>query len=442
MKRLAPGLTFLAGVLLAPPLAADSAEQSPGGNPSQAVLLARLEQLEATVAAQARELAAMRERLSALPTTDPSLPPSSPPQAEAETEEAAADTLNPGLLLPSRSSAGGELNYGATDTPFQIHGFLDLEYIDAEREGARNGVSHFDSHHANVFFDAALRPNLRGHVELEFEHAGDTVEVDQAYVRWGVARAIILQAGRFYTPFGIERFVWYSPTNALVTRPAVYRDIVPNNFYAQGLTALGTLGERRLRFTYEAALSDGLGNAAASNRRDSRQTRDNNSNRAVSGRAGVVLWPWLEAGASLHTQRYSTQRDLGLRFAGGDLSGRWRGFELRAEYVSARLERETSDPAGRPQPAPDLDQSGWYTQLSYTFERDREPFRSLALVTRYDRIDLDEAARVDDDQRAWSLGGNLSIYRHFRMKLEYQRVRESGPVKKNDAYLGQIAFDF
>ncbi len=215
--------------------------------------------------------------------------------------------------------------------------------------------------------------------------------------------------------------------------------IVPNNFYAQGLMALGTLGkEKRLRFTYEAAVSDGLSDKALDDRRGSRQTRDNNSNRALSGRGGFVLWPWAEVGASYHTQRHSTQGDLGLRFFGMDLSARWRGFELRAERVEARLDRQSATGAR----LPDLRQEGWYGQLSYTLQWDRSFLPSLSLVTRCGRVDLDGAVRGGDDQRYWSLGTNARLFEHFRAKLEYRKADEDGPAKENDTFLSQLVFDF
>jgi hypothetical protein len=314
--------------------------------------------------------------------------------------------------------------------------------MDPNLGSSQGGISTFDNHHANLFFDSRFRPNLRGHVEVEYEHSGEEVEIDQAFLRWAVADELMLQFGRFYTPFGIERFVWYSPTNALVSRPEPLRQIIPGNFYAQGLMALGTFRSNdTVRFTYEAALSDGLGEDAAFDRRGSRQNRNNNSERAWSSRAGLVIWPWVEVGTSYHGQQYSDDGLLGLRFLGADLSARWRGWELRTEYVDAHVELPgiaAATSAG----ASELLQHGWYLQLGYAFQWDRDFLNQVTLVTRFDDVDLDESVGGAGDRRFWSLGGNLRFYDHFRAKLELRHAREGDPPKDYNAFLSQVVFDF
>lgn len=406
------------------------------------VLASRIAALEAALAEQGRQLDSLRQQLAAVEAAESEARAIAAPAADEATREPDEDATRHGLYLPSRSWAGGDLNYGAPGLSLETHGFVDLEFVDPGPGGSRSGNSTFDSHHANVFFDSRLRPNLRGHVEIEYEHSGEEVEIDQAFVRWAIADELMLQAGRFYTPFGVERFVWYSPTNALISRPEPLRQIVPGNFYAQGLMALGTFGgDGRVRFTYEAAVSDGLGDAAAFDRRGSRQSRNNNSERAWSGRGGFVVWPWVEVGASYHGQKYSDDGRLGLRFLGADLSARWRGLELRTEYVDARVDLDGSA-GGTPARAADLRQHGWYLQLGYAFGWEREFLNQLMLVGRYDSVDLDESISGPDDRRFWSIGGNLRVYDHFRVKLELRLARENGPRRDDDAFLSQAVFDF
>lgn len=348
------------------------------------------------------------------------------------------------LFLPSRGDAGGALHYGGgTGKPIELHAFLDLEYTDAGVDGSRNGVSTFDNHHANIFVRSQLRKNLLGHIEVEYEHSGDVVEIDQAFLSWTVNRAFTLDAGRFYTPFGIERFVWYSPTNALVSRPLAAREIVPGNFYANGLRASGVLKTRGSdTFIYEVALSDGLGDDALDNRRGSRQTRDNNSSRAISTRLAYAFWPKLEIGTSYHRQRYASDQDLDLTFFGLDFAGRFKGFELRAEYVDADVERGLVSPTGVLTRLQDLRQDGWYAQLAYAFHFDREFLPELELVGRLDQLDLDGDVTGNDDRDAFSLGINALLYDHFRLKAEYQFVDEDGPGLENDAFRLQFVIDY
>lgn len=365
-----------------------------------------------------------------------------------EMEEEAIELTTPtpasrqNAYLPSRGWREG-MHYGIEDIDVELHAYIDLEFVDSGPDGSRSGDSTFDSHHANVFLDAALRPNLIGHMEIEFEHGGDEVEIDAAWMEWAVTDGFSFTGGRFYTPFGIERFVWYSPTNALVSRPEPMRQIVPGNFYANGLMASGSLEVgQQSHFTYEFALTDGLGASAATSRRGSRQTRNNNSDRALSGRLSIAPRPNYEFGVSYHTQNYDDAGSLGLDFLGLDFSARGRGFELRAEYVDASLERTAVDGLGSLVRIADLEQDGFYAQLGYTFHRITDLFPAITLVGRYDTVDLDAGVTGGDDRDFFSLGINAVIYDHFRAKLEYRMADEEGPEKDNDTLLGQLVIDF
>jgi len=186
-------------------------------------------------------------------------------------------------------SRGWMANYGGFPVDVDIHGFINFEYIDAQEDGSRGGKSTFDLHHANIFLDVLLRSNLRSHVEIEFEHGFEEIEIHQAFLEWGIAPWLSVTAGRFYAPFGVERFAWYPMANQLVSRPIAFRQIIPGSFYQTGLMFSGAFDfHRDLLLTYEASVTNGLGEDAADNRRSSRQTRDNNFGKAVTGRiAGV-----------------------------------------------------------------------------------------------------------------------------------------------------------
>lgn len=402
---------------------------------STEALIERLELLEARV----HELEALLEdKTEAARSAEPAT-------AETSTPDAPLAEINGtgALFLPSRGHGGGALHYGETTAKSDLHAFLDLEYVDAGPDGSRSGVSTFDNHHALVFLRSQLRPGLLAHVEIEYEHSGDVVEIDQGYVSWHVDDAFTLDAGRFYTPFGIERFVWYSPTNAMVSRPTPMSQIVPGNFYANGLKASGLFkANDQSLLTYELSVSDGLGDDALVDRRGSRQTRDNNSNRALSGRLAYVRWPNFEIGASYHTQRYASTADLDLRFFGVDVAARWAGWELRGEYLEAAVEQGFEDAGGIFRRAADLEQDGWYLQLAYSFLWDRALLPSLTLASRYDVLDRDASTTGDDDQRLWALGVNFELYPHYRLKLEHQWLAEDGEPRDDNAFLLQMVLDF
>ncbi len=339
--------------------------------------------------------------------------------------------------------------YGISDIRVDVHGFINLEFIDAGPDGSESGHPTFDLHHVNVFVDALLHPNLRSHVEIEFEHAFEDVEIDQAFLAWGIADWLTFTAGRFYAPFGIERFVWYPSVNHLVSRPTAFRQIIPGNFYQHGLMLSGDVGPSdQLRFTYEVSVSNGLGGTEfesdpLTSRRSSRQSRNINTGLAVTGRLAAVFWPWVEVGASVHHQKFRrTGGDPELLFLGADTAARWQGFELRAEYVYAKLDRAglaTSDTFAAFFTT-DLYQAGWYAQLGYTLDVDCRFLESTLFVARVGQIELDRHA--SDEQTHLSLGAAFEIYQHFRIKTEYRFAFENGPSMDNDAFLAGFVVDF
>ena len=323
--------------------------------------------------------------------------------------------------------------YGASEAKVQVHGFINLEFVKAQRDGAHGGRPNFDLHHANTFVDALLRHDFRTHIEMEFEHAIEEIEIDQAYMAWSPCRYMTLTAGRFYAPFGIERFTWYPPVNHLVSRPLAFKQIVPGNFYQHGLMLSGEArASDLLRFSYEFSLSNGLGQSAASSRRSSRLYENDNAHLATTGRLATVFWPWLEIGASFHSQRFDDAGpEQNLLFLGLDTSARWKGFELRGEYVYASADRVS---------APGLYQSGWYAQLGYTLEVERRFLDSIVFAVRVDEADLDRSASTG--VLRYTLGSALQIYSHFRVKAEYRFETEEGPSKQNDAFMTAFVADF
>ncbi|MCH8293399.1 hypothetical protein IH992_20135 [Candidatus Poribacteria bacterium] len=139
------------------------------------------------------------------------------------------------LFFLHMPASAQELKYGAEESFVEVHGFMDLVFLDFEADGKREGESTFDNRHFNVFFKSDIRENLSIIAEVEYEHGGKDVELDRGEVQLNLSEAAIVKAGRFYTPFGIERLVWYANLNKFVSRPLPLLQIVPGNWYANGV---------------------------------------------------------------------------------------------------------------------------------------------------------------------------------------------------------------
>ncbi|MCP3919401.1 MAG: hypothetical protein GY711_28015 [bacterium] len=312
-----------------------------------------------------------------------------------------ADALTLSELLSDVEAAEHTETYGSNSSGLAVHGFLNFEYADAD-----SSDSEFDLHHANMFFAADLGSHAQGWIEVEYEHAGEVVELDQAEIRIFSGDTTV-GFGRFYAPFGIERRSWYPPTNAFVSRPAAFRRIVPGNWYETGarLEHDGRIGDWGVQT--ELAVTNGLGAGADTDVRDARQSRDNGTGKAVIGRIGATPREGLGFGISGATMGYES--DQGIDFLGVDVEYARGPWLARAEGVQSRVE-SSSLPTG------DFMRAGLYLQLGREiYARDEE---SLWISARLDILDGNDDVVDQEDFTAYNLAATWQKHANVKYRLE------------------------
>jgi len=273
--------------------------------------------------------------------------------------------------------------YGSGSTVVDFHGFLHFVYAQAE-----GSPSVLDLYHANLFFGADLGEHAQGWVELEYEHSGSEVELDQAEIRFFLGETTTA-FGRFYAPFGIERRTWYPSKSEMESRPDIYRYVVPGNWYETGgrVDHLQEFGDWKLRA--EFAVTNGLDSAANTDLRGSRQHRDNNNNKALIGRLGVSPTEKATFGVSAATMKYSG--DDSIDFIGVDFEYHHDRWLLRGEGIQSSVDDSGSG---------DFKRKGYYLLGSYKI-----PFReeqSFVLAGRYDVLDGNDTVVDSRDYSAYS----------------------------------------
>jgi hypothetical protein len=141
-----------------------------------------------------------------------------------------------------------------------------------------------------------------------------------------------LRLGKFYVPFGIERFYQNGPRNPLVDRPAPFIQIIPGTFSDTGI---GVSGEQRvaagpeLIAEYEVALMNGLGSNLFDSAREARQNRDNNASKALASRLGARYDRWLFLGTSFLYGESDDGDEDDFTALGADLRLDWAPFTFR-----------------------------------------------------------------------------------------------------------------
>jgi hypothetical protein len=352
-----------------------------------------------------------------------------------------------------------ELGYGSPDTFAEFHGYVNLLYFDFEKDADRNGRgdSSFDQHYFAFNALAKIRHNVMILGEIEYEHGGEEMVIDRAYIQWGIYEEYLnIRLGKFYAPFGLELREYQYPVRKLVSRPMMARNLLFNEWTEVGINLYGRLNIPNQPFSidYDLALVNGpsgresgdadsipeileVGTGANPNTggtADARQNRDNNSNRTLISRLSLNILGAMGVGVSYGGGRYSDAGSPNLDFSliGVDVNFRMKGLDLRGEWVTRRIDLA---------PTTDRDSFSYYIQIAYKQGFGRAGLNYIEPVARYDFLEPDQDAANDQRQRI-SLGINYSPYPHFKFGAEWQMNNEEGPEQEDDGFLLQAVVDF
>jgi len=355
-----------------------------------------------------------------------------------------------------------------------FHGHLAVDYVGIAKPSAGSvdpdrdpdaGLlprSSFTASDVSFFVGLPIYDDVYAATEVEYESGGDEIKLDQAFVQWDLAEEerLSLRGGKFYFPFGIDRYYQNAPTNPLVDRPAPFLFVIPETYSETGIELLGEVvlaSAPEIVGEYEVALVNGLGDPAFLSARGARQNRDNNSGKSFGGRLGIAWDRWLRIGVSGLTGEYDHGNELGLWATGADLRASWDTFALRGEWAFSRIENPdavAADGTGCANvPCPELgpltplggsfSRQGWYLEATWSprtvFARFLGP---LEYVLRYDVLDDDQRdVEVLDGQRL-AAGIVFHPYEHLRFKAEYEVVDDESSEIDNNGFLFQGAVDW
>jgi hypothetical protein len=418
------------------------------------------------------DLRALRQRIEQLETAQ------SRTQAELDRVRAELEDTRAARAEDSAARGGLDLDTLVPDSPepprFDLHGHLTLSYFGFEETSpAATGpalsdlspASSFELTDLTFFLGVPLTRSLYVVTEVEYEGGGDDIDVDQAFAEWslGEHEALDLRIGKFYVPFGIERFYQNAPQNPLVDRPSPFLQIIPGTFSDTGIgiSARRALGdEPELVLSAELALMNGLGARAFDSVRDARQDADNNANKALAGRLGLAYDRWLDAGISTLYGEYDDGDEDALAALGFDLRATFGRVFVRGEYVLARVGRpdlvdamgtacSDASPlcAGLVAPLTPLggrlNRRGGYVEASFRHQPGGSLLtRDLQYVLRYDDLDEDDSLRDLLDVQRIAAGVVVRPFDHFRLKLQYEISDEAAREFDNNAVLLEGSLDW
>jgi cell division protein FtsB len=307
-----------------------------------------------------------------------------------------------------------------------------------EEEEAAAG-DHLDVRRAVVYFGYKWNDRILLNSEIEYEHAGDEVSVEFAYLDFLWRPQLNLRAGLLLMPVGFLNEL-HEPTVFLgADRPEVETRILPTTWSEAGFGLFGNAGP----FTYRSYVVNGLDASGFTDDglRGGRQggKEADAEDLAWVGRLDYTGVPGLLLGGSAYAGKSGQgietpggrKLSVGTRIFEGHLEWKWRGLELRALGAQADL-----DDVAALNSALDLegDESvgeklrGYYVQLGYDVLAGRGGARALIPFARWESLNTQDAVPAgfavnpDTDLDVLTLGLAYKPIEQIVLKVDYQNV--------------------
>ncbi len=375
-------------------------------NAADAELEARIRQLEAQVQALTRALEQERGSTS---QAQPKRIEELEAQVEALTEAVESEGVSGGLWDRLHFSSYGELHYNNLDAD---DGAFDKKEIDLHRLILGMGYDFTD--------------RLRFVSEIEFEHAAEEVEIEQAYIQYDIANNQDILGGIYLLPVGIINPTHEPNTFYGVERNDVETIIIPSTWRAAGINYQLRFGQG---FTWDIGLHEGLKMGDDFRVRSGRQNSVEAAAKYLAGTTQLKYtgFPGLELAASFQYQSNPGQGAVeGLDdgwLAAAHAIYHYKRFGLRAVYGRWNFSGQAVEAAGA-----DV-QQGWYIEPSVRFWGDK-----LGLYFRYE--DIPDAARSRDEFSQWETGFNYWPVPEVVVKVDVRGRNHHNDVDDGRDFVG------
>lgn len=236
---------------------------------------------------------------------------------------------------------------GIYDRPFigsigktAVGGYVEGNTNSFVEGGIPEGFS-FELRRFNIFLFSGISERIRLISELEFEHGTEEIALETALVDFEINPALKLRGGILLPPIGAYNINHDSPQWEFVERPLVSTEIIPTTLSEAGLGAHGKFFPGGFTISYDAYLTNGLGDGVVLNsegrthlaggKHEEQFAEDNNGSPALSGRLAVSGYDLGELGLSYYGGIYNTYQ------IEGDIVDKKRKLEIFAVDYSAKV---------------------------------------------------------------------------------------------------------
>jgi len=318
-----------------------------------------------------------------------------------------------------------------------IGGYGELHYNNGIKDNSGDDYNEIDLHRFVLTVGHEFTDSIRFFSEIEFEHDGEEVEVEQAFVEFDLQDNLQARGGVFLLPVGIINETHEPTTFYGVERNDVESIIIPATWWAGGA---GINGYFDNGISWDLAVTEGLkmdttGDNAFRVRSGRQKTSEAEANDlAYTGRLKYTGIPGLELAASINYQTDASQDggdglDEGILYEAHAIYQKG-PFALRALYAQWDFDGSAVKLNGNDE------QSGWYIEPSY------KPWEKLGIYARYE--DVDAELNTDRNNRfdQWEVGANFWPTEDVVLKVDYRsRNYDSTGIAVSPEYSDFDAFD-
>lgn len=323
--------------------------------------------------------------------------------------------------------------------PLSIGGYGELFYasdrhVSAAEGGARSEAYRFVPYIGYKFSDSIILNS-----EIEFEHGGEEISIEQLYVDFLLDTAFNIRVGNQIVPMGLVNLNHEPVLFNTVMRPDVERYLIPSTWHENGLTAYGKGGGFQYAAGMIAALDMGKAthDGAVSERgknwiRDARRG-GNETNGEISNIGGVARIDYtgtngLLLGASVYVGKAGPANASGMKEGSAfmyDLHGQYQyeGFKIKGLYTETTLKHPESYVGGSYTEAMPKNGRGGYLNFEYNIlPHFVQTGQRLPVFFQYENYNL--ATRLSDGRsygntESFTYGINYFPHEQVVVKAEY-----------------------
>lgn len=241
------------------------------------------------------QLKALSERLAALEANDKKQTEQTQTLVDEliNVENATSfSTVDTAKTEPGLGVAASKVYY--SKNPLSIGGYGELFYSDQRHVSDVNGGTTSEISRFVPYIGYKFSDNIILNSEIEFEHGGEEVSVEQLYLDFLVNSSFNIRLGHQIVPMGLVNLNHEPVMFNTVFRSDVETYLIPSTWHENGLTAYGSLGD--FQYAAGAVVALDMGRAShdgAPSERGVRWIADgrrggNETNNATSNIAGVA----------------------------------------------------------------------------------------------------------------------------------------------------------